>query len=156
LYREFMEFHRTIHSMAERYGLSAFTLRYYERIGLIRPVQRTATGHRRYSADDERWIVFVTRLRATGMPVRKMLKYAELRARGDSTAPARRRLLEEHRAFVADRIEVLRQCHALLSKKIARYRKLERSLQPSRPSPRRRRSGSPVSCAHAQTKGTEQ
>lgn len=53
-------------------GLSVHTLRYYERIGLIRPVPRRGNGHRRYRADDMGWIAFLVRLRATGMSVEEM------------------------------------------------------------------------------------
>lgn len=57
--------------------LSVHTLRYYERIGLVAPICRASSGHRRYSSQDIAWIEFLTRLRATGMPIRQMQQFAE-------------------------------------------------------------------------------
>ena len=68
----------TTRETAEKCGLSQHTLRWYERIGLLDPVARTADGRRRYSDADLDWILLLSRLRATGMPVRDMLRYAEL------------------------------------------------------------------------------
>ena len=143
----------TIRNMAERCGLSEFTLRYYERVGLIRRIGRAPNGHRRYSAQDETWIEFLNHLRATGMPIRQMLRYAELRAQGDRTAVERRELLEEHRRAVEANIKTLEECHALLTRKIAFYRQIERKLEPTT-SPRielARRGG--AACAPARAKG---
>jgi DNA-binding transcriptional MerR regulator len=117
----------TIQSMAERCGLTAHTLRYYERIGLIRPIQRAENGHRRYSAEDEAWIGFLNRLRATGMSIRQMQQYAELRKRGNATASARRKILEEHKRSIEAEIESLQECHSLLTYKIANYQEIEKS-----------------------------
>jgi DNA-binding transcriptional MerR regulator len=118
----------TIQSMAERCGLTAHTLRYYERVGLIQPIHRAENGHRRYSAEDEAWIGFLNRLRATGMPIRKMQRYAELRLKGDSTAAERRQILEEHRSSIEEKIHALQDCHALLSYKIVNYHEIEEKL----------------------------
>src|SRR5215207_7879739 len=94
----------TIQETAERTGLTAHTLRYYERIGLVWEVDRDSSGHRRYTEDDIGWLVLLTRLRATGMPVRDMLRYAELARRGPETLAARVELLEEQRERVLARI----------------------------------------------------
>lgn len=120
----------TIQSMAERCGLTAHTLRYYERVGLIQPIHRAENGHRRYSAEDEAWIGFLNRLRATGMPIRKMQRYAELRLQGDASAAERRQILEEHRACIEAKIHALQDCHALLSYKIVNYHEIEQKLNP--------------------------
>jgi DNA-binding transcriptional MerR regulator len=124
-----MEMSITIQSMAARCGLTVHTLRYYERIGLIRPVHRAENGHRRYSAEDEAWIGFLNRLRATGMPIRQMQRYAELRMQGDASVSARRQILEEHRRDIEAKIESLRECHSHLTHKIANYQEIEKSLQ---------------------------
>lgn len=118
----------TIQSMAERCGLTAHTLRYYERIGLIRPIHRAENGHRRYSSEDEAWIGFLNRLRATGMPIQQMLRYAELRSQGDTTACERRQILEEHQRDIEAKIKALQECHALLTYKITNYHQIEQSL----------------------------
>lgn len=90
---------------AEVTGLSADTLRYYERDGLLlAPVCRSATGHRRYSADDLRWIELVTRLRGTGMPIRDVRRYAALVRAGSGTEADRLDLLRAHRQQVLDQL----------------------------------------------------
>ncbi len=66
-------------------GLSAHTLRYYEKIGLLKNVQRNSSGHRVYTAKDVKWLEFVIRLKETAMPLEKILEYARLREQGSST-----------------------------------------------------------------------
>jgi DNA-binding transcriptional MerR regulator len=69
----------TIQEAAQRSGLTAHTLRYYERIGLIHEVGRDVSGHRSYAEQDLEWLAFLTKLRTTGMPIADMCRYAELR-----------------------------------------------------------------------------
>ena len=111
----------TIREAARRTGITVHTLRYYERIGLVRPVARARSGHRRYGEDDLRWLEFLKKLHATDMSIRKMLEYARLARRGDQTMPARRELLDDHRRDIEARIEKLRSAHLLIKKKIAFY-----------------------------------
>ena len=88
----------TIAEAAERCGLTTHTLRYYERDGLLLSgVGRASTGHRRYSEQDLSWIVMITRLRATGMPIRDVRAYAELCRAGDGNEAQRLELLLAHR-----------------------------------------------------------
>ncbi|HSZ15847.1 MAG TPA: MerR family transcriptional regulator [Terracidiphilus sp.] len=115
----------TIRSMAERCGMTAHTLRYYERVGLIQPVGRARNGHRRYSEADEAWLHFLHCMRATSMPIREMQRYAELREQGDATSLERRKILEDHQAGIAAQIVQLQQAHALLTHKIANYKMIE-------------------------------
>ncbi len=124
----------TIQETAERTGLSAHTLRYYERIGLVWEVDRDGAGHRRYTEGDVGWLVLLTRLRATGMRVRDMLRYAELARKGDSTFLARTELLEEQRARVIARIGELQSDLDLLDYKITAYRTLATEQIPARES----------------------
>lgn len=77
-------------------GLTADTLRYYERIGLIGPVPRDGDGRRRYDRDALHWVETVLVLRDTGMPVREMVRYTRLARQGDATADERRRIMVEH------------------------------------------------------------
>jgi DNA-binding transcriptional MerR regulator len=123
-----MESHLTIEEVARRTGLTAYTLRYYERIGLIAPVGRAAGGQRRYAASDMAWIEFLLRLRTTRMPIGMMLTFATLRGAGDSTVPARRQLLEQHLADALAEIEAMRQSTKALQEKIEHYRSIEQSL----------------------------
>jgi DNA-binding transcriptional MerR regulator len=117
----------TIAKAAERSGLSAHTLRYYERIGLIHPVDRGTNGHRRYGRDDMEWLELLTKLRTTGMPIRQMVEYAKLVRAGHHTAAARRRMIEAHRAAIAERMSELEETAAVLDHKIAMYRDMERN-----------------------------
>jgi DNA-binding transcriptional MerR regulator len=115
----------TIAEAAERSGLSAHTLRYYERIGLIHPVDRGTNGHRRYGRDDLEWLDLLIKLRTTGMPIRQMVEYAELVRQGPETAARRRAMLERHRAEIAARMAELEDTAAVLDRKIAMYQEME-------------------------------
>src|SRR6476469_5248036 len=90
----------TISQMAAATGLTEHTLRYYEKAGLVRSVPRAASGHRLYGANDQAWLHFLLRLKATGMPIAAMRAFADLRYAGEHTAGARRALLEAHLATV--------------------------------------------------------
>lgn len=123
----------TIRTMAQRCGMTAHTLRYYERVGLIQSVGRAHNGHRRYSDEDEAWLNFLHCMRATNMPIREMQRYAVLRERGEDSSLERRQILEEHRAAIAAQIEALEKAHALLTHKIENYRAIEQRIRVHRP-----------------------
>ena len=108
----------TIAEAAEATGLSADTLRYYERDGLLlQPVPRSASGHRRYTEQDLGWIEMVTRLRKTGMPIRDIRRYATLVRGGDGNELARLELLRTHREHVlAELAEVTAHLAAIEAK----------------------------------------
>jgi DNA-binding transcriptional MerR regulator len=114
----------TIAEVAERTGLSTDTLRYYEKAGLIEAVGRTAGNHRVYAAADLEWLTFLLRLRATGMSIADMQRFAELRAAGDDTVEARLVMLRRHRATLASRIRELRRNATALDDKIDHYQRL--------------------------------
>jgi len=114
----------TIAEVAERTGLSTDTLRYYEKAGLIEPDGRTAGNHRVYAAADLEWLTFLLRLRATGMSIADMQRFAELRAMGDDTVEARLLMLRRHRASLASRIRDLRRNATVLDDKIDHYQRL--------------------------------
>jgi DNA-binding transcriptional MerR regulator len=106
---------------ARRSGFSLDTLRYYERIGLLSGIGRTAGGRRVFNDDDLGWLELFRCLRDTGMPISQMSRYAELARAGDGTARERKELLEEHAAAVEEQIELLRRQHAHLLDKIKYY-----------------------------------
>lgn len=108
----------SIGRVTELTGLSRHTLRYYERAGLVGPVDRAPGGHRRYSAEEVEWIGFLVYLRTTGMPIRGMRRYAELLREGPHTVEERGALLEEHHHGVRDRIEELGRNLAVIEEKI--------------------------------------
>ncbi|MGV9979871.1 MerR family transcriptional regulator [Micromonospora wenchangensis] len=107
---------------AARVGLTTYTLRWYEQEGLVAPVGRDSAGRRRYTEADLNWLVLLTRLRRTGMPVRDMRRYAELARQGDRTRAARRALFEAHRVRVLARMAELEEDLEVLNYKIETYR----------------------------------
>ena len=111
----------SIADAAESSGLSAHTLRYYERTGLLEPVSRNGSGHRRYREADLEWIAFLAKLRATGMPIRKVRRYAELMTAGEATNAERLALLEAHRDAVLAGLERTTRNLELIDWKIRVY-----------------------------------
>ncbi|TQL69945.1 MerR family transcriptional regulator [Nocardioides albertanoniae] len=95
----------SIAEVAERTGLTTHTLRYYERDGLMLGVGRNRSGHRAYSEGDLGWITLITRLRATGMPIREIRRYAEMVRSGEGNEEARLGLLRAHRDRVRAQLE---------------------------------------------------
>ena len=113
----------TIAEAAARTGLAATTLRYYERAGLLlAPVGRAPSRHRRYSADDLRWVEMLTCLRATGMPIRTLRAYAALVRAGAGSEAQRMALLEAHRAEVRAAMAETRRHLEAIERKIDLYR----------------------------------
>lgn len=110
-----------IGELAERSGMSAHTIRYYERIGLLPYAPRDSARQRDYDASILVWLAFLGRLKTTGMPIRQMLRYAALRARGAGTEAERRRLLVAHRDRVRAHVAELQDCLRVLDTKIAGY-----------------------------------
>jgi DNA-binding transcriptional MerR regulator len=111
--------------VVEKTGFSLDTLRYYERIGLLDGVARTSGGRRQYGEDDIGWLEILRCLRDTGMPIARMLEYAEL-ARDDETVEDRIALLEEHDRDVEERIATLLRQRDHIRDKIAYYRSILR------------------------------
>jgi DNA-binding transcriptional MerR regulator len=110
----------SISEAAEKSGLSQHTLRWYERIGLIGPIEKTPDGRRRYDAHDLEWLSLITKLRDTGMPVKDMQKYAELVRSGGGEAE-RIEVLQRHREEVRRAIRAQKECLKLLDFKIDLY-----------------------------------
>jgi len=110
----------TIGEAAGKCGLSQHTLRWYERIGLLAPIGRGGDGLRRFSDADLDWLSLLSKLRATGMPVRDMQRYAELVRSGAGQAE-RLELLTRHREQVRRDLAARRECLRLLDAKISYY-----------------------------------
>jgi DNA-binding transcriptional MerR regulator len=109
-----------IAEVAERVGVTAHTLRYYERIGLL-SVGRDGAGRRRYTGDDIRRVYFITRLRAADLPISQIQRYFELVKAGPHTEPERLALLEGHRERVKAQLVDLESALATIELKIATY-----------------------------------
>jgi DNA-binding transcriptional MerR regulator len=123
----------TVAQMAEASGVTAHTLRYYERAGLIRPVARNAGNQRRYSAADVEWVAFLLRLRQTGMPIARMREYADLRQLGDTTIEERLHLLEAHQIAVREQMTLLRTHADARDAKMRVYRRALTAEQGEKP-----------------------
>ena len=113
----------SIQIMASRCGMTAHTLRYYERVGLIQPVRRGQGGQRRYSDQDEEWLKFLKSMRATHMSIREMRRYAALREGGNNGVDEQRKILDNHRVFLETQIADLQNAQALLIYRIEQFSK---------------------------------
>ena len=109
-----------IATTAHRLGISAHTLRYYERIGLVR-VGRDASGSRRYDATAVRRLVFLTRMRTSGMTISDLQRYVDMVEAGRDTVPERLAMLTEHRSVLRTRIDELQLALSATDYKIAAY-----------------------------------
>ncbi len=110
----------SIGEFSEVTGLGIHTLRYYEHEGLIAPM-RNSSNRRRYSDSDIAWIDFIKRLKATGMPIKEIKRYAILRAKGDTTLSERMEMLVQHRQLLIEQIRQLQVHEAKLDEKIVFY-----------------------------------
>lgn len=111
----------SIGEFAKLVKVGIHTLRYYEKENLISP-GRTEGGRRRYSEKDVAWIEFIKRLKATGMPIKEIQRYARLRAAGDSTLAERMEMLLKHRTDLEKEISGLQEHMEKLDEKIGFYR----------------------------------
>jgi DNA-binding transcriptional MerR regulator len=123
----------TIQQVSEATGLSAHTLRYYERIGLIHPIEREENTRRLYTEDDIGWIDFLLKLRATGMSIKEMQIYAELQRQGDETLPQRVEMLKSLQGKVEAHMSELNDHLKLICYKIEIYQQIvtEKELEKS-------------------------
>jgi DNA-binding transcriptional MerR regulator len=110
----------TIGEVSEITGVSAHTLRYYERIGLLE-VDRDVGGRRTYDSEALARVVFVTRLRMSDMPIRDIARYLALVNQGEATVPARLALMQAHRTAIQRRLQDLRAALAVIDYKIVTY-----------------------------------
>ncbi len=103
-------------------ALSPHTLRYYEKIGLLKDVRRNISGHREYSEKDLKWVSFVKRLKETAMPLEEILEYSRLREAGSESVLQRQTLLEQHKDNLASRIAQQQKHLSALDEKIRLYK----------------------------------
>jgi DNA-binding transcriptional MerR regulator len=110
-----------IAEVSEHSGLSTDTLRYYERVGLIPPVNRNGSGIRDYNDLDLRRVEFIKCMRSAGLPIEVLIDYMELVQRGDTTIEARKEILIEQRNLLAARIQEMQKTLELLNHKVQVY-----------------------------------
>ena len=111
----------TIRKAAEEMEVSAHTLRYYEKIGLLHSIQRGENGRRIYSEEDLGWVYWLKLLRESGMPIRVMKRYVEITRAGDHTVDDRCAILEEHRDHLRQHIKKLQVFLEKLEQKVEFY-----------------------------------
>ncbi|WP_097003983.1 MerR family transcriptional regulator [Lacrimispora amygdalina] len=111
----------TIAEVSKKYDLTADTLRYYERIGLIPHVTRNSSGNRAYTEEDCRWVHFIKCMRSAGLSIEVLIEYVSLFQQGNDTIDARKELLLEQRRQIADKIEELSNTLKYLDTKIEGY-----------------------------------
>lgn len=111
----------TIKEVAEKYDISADTLRYYERVGMIPKVTRKSNGIRDYQEDDLGWVELALCMRSAGLPVEVMIEYVKLYKEGDNTIPARLELLQEQMNSLKEQKEQIETTMKRLAYKISKY-----------------------------------
>lgn len=111
----------TIKEVSESLNITADTLRYYERVGMIPPVHRTESGIRDYTEEDISWVKLAICMRSAGLPVEIMIEYLKLYQQGDGTIPARLKLLTEQKEVLLEQKKKIDETLDRLTYKIARY-----------------------------------
>ncbi len=114
----------TITQTAKRLEVTAHTLRYYEKLGLLREVEQRG-GKRDYSEEDITWLKFILRLKKTNMPLKNIKIYSDLRYQGDSTITTRKEMLITQRQSIQTEIDLLQSHLIFLDKKIQIYKEME-------------------------------
>lgn len=111
----------TISEVAKKYNLSADTIRYYERIGLIPRVNRNASGIRNFTENDCGWVEFIKCMRGAGLPIEALIDYVALFQQGDITVEARKTILVEQRDVLVERMKEMQSTLERLNQKIEHY-----------------------------------
>ncbi|MFR1303039.1 MerR family transcriptional regulator [Eubacterium callanderi] len=111
----------TISEVAKKYNLSADTIRYYERIGLIPRVNRSASGIRDFTENDCGWVEFIKCMRGAGLPIEALIDYVAFFQQGDMTVEARKSILVEQRDVLAERMKEMQSTLERLNQKIEHY-----------------------------------
>ena len=112
-----------IAEVSEQYGISSDTLRYYERVGLIPPVNRNESGIRDYNELDLRRVDFIKCMRSAGLPIEVLVEYVALVQQGDKTIEARKEILKDQRELLVARMNEMQKTLDILDHKIEVYEK---------------------------------
>ncbi|MGL1932771.1 MAG: MerR family transcriptional regulator [Desulfotalea sp.] len=116
-----------IKKFSELTGMSSHTIRYYEKIGVFRQINRNDSGHRSFTEKDLVWAEFIKRLKDTGMSIKKILEYANLREQGPHTSNNRMQILESHANILEEKILSEQSNLEKLKEKIEYYKDLHKS-----------------------------
>ncbi|OOM76662.1 HTH-type transcriptional regulator AdhR [Clostridium puniceum] len=112
---------KSIAEVSKEFGISTDTLRYYERIGLLPPVQRNSSGYREYDDEDLEWVYFVTSMRNAGISVESLIEYVTLFQEGHNTIPARKQILLNQQKALENKKEEIQKLLDRLNHKIDGY-----------------------------------
>src|SRR5512146_243015 len=110
-----------IAEVSERYSISLDTLRYYERVGLLPPVNRNESGIRDYNELDLKRVDFIKCMRSAGLPIEVLIEYVALVQKGDKTIETRKEMLVEQRDLLLARMEEMQATLNILNHKIEVY-----------------------------------
>jgi len=113
----------TIAEVGKKYGLTADTLRYYERVGLLPEVHRNKSGIRDFTEEDCKWVEFIKCMRNAGLPIEVLIEYVTLFQEGDGTIEARKELLTEQRRQLLEKMDDMQKTLDRLNHKIEGYEK---------------------------------
>ncbi len=108
----------SINQVSKKTQLPPYTLRYYEKEGLLPFVKRSQGGIRRFSEDDLEWLGLICCLKSTGMSIRQIKEFVELSMLGGETLKQRCEMLEEHKKCVEEQLEVMEKHLQKVTKKI--------------------------------------
>jgi len=111
----------TIKEVSEKFDITADTLRYYERVGLIPPVARNASGNRDYQENDVSWVEHTVCMRNAGVPIEALIEYVKLFQMGDATFEARCQLLKEQYEQLDEQKKQIENTMERLQYKISKY-----------------------------------
>jgi MerR family transcriptional regulator, aldehyde-responsive regulator len=114
----------SIKEVSEKLGIPPHTIRYYEKEGLLPPIQRDSYGNRMFEQKDLDWMDIMMRLRATGMSVELIKQMVNLSTKGHSTIPERKAILEKHKLELQRRQLELDKANEALNKKLLVYESL--------------------------------
>lgn len=111
----------TIAQVAEKVDLTAYTLRYYEKEGLLPFVERDEHGNRMFKENDIEWIMLIYCLRDTGMSIAEIKHYVDLCVEGNGTIETRRKIIFEHKKLVEQKTEQMKDYLTKINKKLECY-----------------------------------
>lgn len=117
-----------ISEISERSGLSIHTLRYYEKEGLLTNISRNGSGRRVYSEIDLVWLIWIQRLKSTGMSLKDIKRFSVLRTMGDSSISDRKDMLIEHAKTLKSDIQRLQSELDIVNYKVEAYQAKENEL----------------------------
>lgn len=106
---------------SEACGLSAHTIRFYEKSDMLPEIERGADGHRRFTPRQIEWLTLLYWLRETGMPLKQMRQFTTLAKVGDDGITQRRKILADHADTLKAKRAILEKCESVLVIKIASY-----------------------------------